>query len=304
MRFSKIGFIGQGFIGGNLANNFELRGYKDMIVRYDRSPKYAENKELIKKCQLVFVAVPTPSTPDGFDDSVLFDVLPVTGRGSVVVIKSTVPPHVVRKLQETFMDRVVMLCPEFLSEDTARMDTDAPERNLIGVSNMGDPSLVEIAETVIKYLPIAPYNKVGTYEEASLAKYGGNCFFVVKNMFFNMLYDLSQAYGADWERLHDMIVHDTRINPVHTNPMHKKGRGAGGHCLIKDFAAFDDMVKEYLPKDKNAQAITKSNVKKNIELLRNSGKDLDLLNGVYGQKGETLISLWEKIKDYGRPSLQ
>jgi len=42
----KIGFIGQGFIGKNYADDFENRGYE--VVRYAREDKYAGSKDEIK----------------------------------------------------------------------------------------------------------------------------------------------------------------------------------------------------------------------------------------------------------------
>ena len=48
----KIGFIGQGWIGKNYADNFEERGYK--IIRYDID-KYKKNKNKIKECDFVFI---------------------------------------------------------------------------------------------------------------------------------------------------------------------------------------------------------------------------------------------------------
>ena len=45
----KIGFIGQGWIGKNYADNFEARGYE--VVRYSLEPEYAGNQEKIKDCE-------------------------------------------------------------------------------------------------------------------------------------------------------------------------------------------------------------------------------------------------------------
>ena len=53
-----IGFIGQGFIGKNYADDFVRRGYK--VVRYARGAEFAKNKIKIKECDIVFIAVPTP----------------------------------------------------------------------------------------------------------------------------------------------------------------------------------------------------------------------------------------------------
>lgn len=283
MKYNKIGFIGQGFVGGNLADNYEGRGYKDRMVRYSHEPEYIDNKEDIKKCDLVFIAVPTPSTPKGFDSSILFDVIPLTSPGTVIALKSTMPPEVVRELQLFFSSRTIMLCPEFLTEVTAKFDTDHPERNIVGISNIEHDGLKEKAQALIDTMPYAPYSKICTYEEASLAKYGGNCFFLVKNMFFNVLYDLANEYGADWEVLREMITMDSRIHDVHTNPVHKGGRGAGGHCLIKDFYALNDMVHDKMEGDTFAKVLMTINEEMNAKLLKESKKDLDLLEGVFGK---------------------
>lgn len=279
----KIGFIGQGWIGRHLADNFEERGYKE-LVRYDRSEEFVKNKERIRGCPIVFVAVPTPSKPQGFDSSVLDAVIPLTGPHACVVIKSTILPDVARRLQRKFPDKVIMHCPEFLTEATAKFDTDSPARNLIGISDTNDSKLYQKAKKVMEILPKAKYEMVCTYEEASLVKYAGNCFFLVKNLFFNLIYDLANSYGGrvNWDLLQNMIIADNRIHSVHTNPIHKGGRGAGGHCLIKDFAALRELCDDKLKQDKLWLSLVSINEAKNKELLRRSKKDLELLKGIYG----------------------
>jgi UDPglucose 6-dehydrogenase len=283
MKNTFIGFIGNGFVGKNLADNFEERGFTN-IVRYDISPRYLKNKDRIKECKIVFVCVPTPSTPRGFDSSILYDVMNLISKGTTVIIKSTVPFDIMRDLQYTFSNITFMLCPEFLTESTAKIDTDKPERNIIGISNKSNPELYNKAKEILSILPESSYSKICSFEEASLAKYGGNCFFVVKNMFFNILYDLAKSSDADWNILQDIIIHDSRIHSVHTNPVHNGGRGAGNHCLIKDFAEFENLIKIFLPNDDNAKRLINVNVAKNLELLKNSGKDLNLIDGVYGKQ--------------------
>ncbi|MEZ4195113.1 MAG: NAD(P)-binding domain-containing protein [Candidatus Paceibacterota bacterium] len=75
----KIGFIGQGFIGKNMADDFVERGYE--VVRFALEEKYIGNREVIADCDFVFIAVPTPTTPQGFDISVVESVLPLIGKG-------------------------------------------------------------------------------------------------------------------------------------------------------------------------------------------------------------------------------
>jgi len=282
MKNTKIGFIGTGFIGGNLSKNFKDRGFKN-ITLYDTGIN-RKNRTYISACDIVFVAVPTPTTPDGFDSSILMDVLPLVGEGKIAVIKSTVPPRVMENLHVLYSHITLMHCPEFLSEDTARKDTDKPERNIIGISNIDDVELIADAARVMRILPEAEYEKICTYTESTMVKYIGNCFFYVKNMFFNMMYDLAYEYNCDWDRLHEMILEDSRIHPVHTKPFDKKGRGAGGHCLIKDFATLANMYDEELPFDGSGHNVLRNNETKNMELLTNSDKDLDLLGGVYNIK--------------------
>ena len=71
MKKQIIGFIGQGWIGKNYADDFEDRGYK--VVRYDLE-KYKMNKSKIKTCDIVFIAIPTPSTIKKGQDYVDVDI--------------------------------------------------------------------------------------------------------------------------------------------------------------------------------------------------------------------------------------
>ena len=96
----KIGFIGQGFVGKNYADDFEARGYA--VIRYAKEKPYNKNKDAIKDCEVVFVAVPTPTTPKGYDASIIRTVLPLTGVGTIVVLKSTIFPGLTEKIKEEF----------------------------------------------------------------------------------------------------------------------------------------------------------------------------------------------------------
>jgi len=73
-----IGFIGQGYVGKNYADVIEERGYD--IIRYDDTDKFIQNKDKLKDCDIVVVAVPTPTTPQGFDSSIVEKVLNLVGK--------------------------------------------------------------------------------------------------------------------------------------------------------------------------------------------------------------------------------
>ncbi len=131
-------------------------------------------------------------------------------------------------------------------------------------------------------LPPAQYSKICDSTSAELIKYGRNVLGYFRIMFTNMLYDLSQKTTADWEAIREAMSADPDNGPKYMKPIHKTGRGAGGHCFIKDFAAFSKMYKEHVG-DIHGNSILDSLEQKNLDLLLSSKKDLDLLEGVYGK---------------------
>lgn len=289
----KIGFIGQGWIGKNYADDFEKRGHD--VVRYALEEPYVTNKELIKDCRIVFVAVPTPTTEDGFDDSFVRDALTVVSEGTIVVIKSTITVGTTKKLQAENEHITVFHSPEFLREKSAAYDAAHPDRNLIGIPE-DTVAMRKAAQRVLTVLPDAPYQHIMDANDAELVKYAGNCYLYTKVLFMNMLYDLVDKTGGDWERVRDALIHDPRIGISHTQPVHTSGhingenageRGAGGHCFIKDFETFRSMYAEHVG-DQFGDDLLRAESEYNRRLLVQSGKDLDLAKDVYGD-----LSKWE-----------
>ena len=78
----------------------------------------------------MFIAVPTPTTPEGFDDSILRGVLPLVKEGKTAVIKSTTVPGTVKRLQKDFPDIFVLHSPEFLSEKPPHATPPSPTATL------------------------------------------------------------------------------------------------------------------------------------------------------------------------------
>jgi UDPglucose 6-dehydrogenase len=275
-----IGFIGQGFIGKNYADNFESRGFT--VIRYALEEPYAANKDKIADCDIVFIAVPTPTKQSGFDDTIVRAAIGLVGTGKTVVIKSTILPGLTRKLQESYPDRTVLYSPEFLSEATAAHDAAHPFSNIVGMS-VDDAIHLTAAEAVLAVLPEAPFSKIMTSTEAEIIKYTHNASGYVQVVLFNMMYDLAAELGVSWEDIGAALKADPYISNRYANPVHKSGRGAGGHCFIKDFAALRELYAELLPNDARGKEAFASIEEKNVELLRGSGKDLDLIDGVYGK---------------------
>jgi nucleotide sugar dehydrogenase len=275
---TKIGFIGQGWIGKHYADDFEHRSYP--IVRYSLEEPYIQNKDEIKNCRIVFIAVPTSTTPKGFSYKPVLDALKNVADGSTVVIKSTILPGVTKKIQREFPELFIMHSPEFLREATAAYDASYPDRNIIGIPEITDAFKFK-AEEVLAVLPKAKYEKILPALDAEMVKYVGNCFLYSKVVMMNTFHDMVTASGADWSSVREVMIQDPRIGESHTEPMHDSGRGAGGHCFIKDFEAFRSLYAEKIGEDTAHKMLTKM-VAYNNHLLRSSGKNIDLLDGVYG----------------------
>ncbi len=285
---TKIGFIGQGWIGKHYADDFENRSYS--VIRYSLEEPYIANKNKIKDCQIVFIAVPTPTTKKGFSYALVEDALGNLADGATAIIKSTILPNTTKKLQEQFPKLYIMHSPEFLREESAAHDASFPDRNIIGIPEQTQ-EYTNRAEQVMAVLPKASYQKIIPSLEAEMIKYVGNCFLYSKVVIMNTFHDMVTGAGGDWSLVRDAMIHDPRIGASHTQPIHKSGhdgkstgekRGAGGHCFIKDFEAFKSFHTEYVG-DKLATKMLQSMIEYNNQLLLNSSKDLDILEGVYGK---------------------
>lgn len=282
----RIGFIGQGFIGKNYADDFEQRGIA--VVRYALEEPYIANKDQIATCGIVFIAVPTPTTAEGFSAHIVDESIGLVGEGNVAVIKSTVLPGTTSSLQKKYPDKIVLYSPEFLSEKTAAQDAARPFSNIIGVAADDDAHRMA-AQQVLAVLPQAPHTQVCTSTEAELIKYSHNLNGYFQIMLSNILYDASVALGAHWDEVETALAHDPMITNRYIKPLHQSGhpgampgRGAGGHCFIKDFAAFRELYQKTVADDTGLQVL-RALEEENKKLLRQSGKDVDLLEGVYGK---------------------
>jgi UDPglucose 6-dehydrogenase len=287
---SAIGFIGQGFIGKSYADDMERRGYT--TVRYALEEKYKHNKDDIKDCEIVFIAVPTPTTPTGFDYSIVESALKLVGKGKTAVIKSTILPGTTARLQKKFPKIFVMHSPEFLVLKQAAEDAARPLRNIVGIPKKSK-AFETRAKAVLKVLPHAPFEIICSAPEAEMIKYAGNFFLYLKVLYANLLYETTEAIGADYEVVRKAVAADPRIGASHLAIKHdsghkgaKVGRGAGGVCFVKDVQAFADFYKNEVG-EKYGEEFFAAAIEKNLDLLVKSNKDIDLVVGVHGKGAVT-----------------
>lgn len=275
-----IGFIGQGYIGKNYADDFEARGYS--VVRYSLEEPFIKNKDKIADCDIVFIAVPTPTTPDGFDGNIVEEAVRMVGAGKIAVIKSTIIPGTTERLQSAYPGIIILNSPEFLSETTAAYDAAHPPQNIIGVPVDAERHQ-KAAALVLSVLPPAPMFLVCKSVEAEIFKYVHNLNGYVQIVLFNMFYDLTNNLGGDWKAILGAIQADPFMADRYADPVHKSGRGAGGHCFIKDFTAFAGLYEQCVG-DKEGITALHAFEEKNKKLLKDSKKDIELLEGVYGKE--------------------
>lgn len=278
-----LGFIGQGFVGKSYADDFEKRRFK--VVRYSLEEAYKGNKHKIAECDVVFIAVPTPSVPGKvgtrFDTSIVESSLRLAGEGSVAVIKSTLLPGTTVKLQKKFPQLTILFSPEFLNASTAAHDASHPFSNIVGMP-LNDGRHRKAAALVHSILPKATYAATCKSEEAEIYKYAHNISGYMQVLTYNLMYDVARKLGVPWQNIEKALEADPMVSNWYIKPLHKSGRGAGGPCFIKDFAAFTTLYRNSIGK-KEGIALLEAAERQNVKLLADSKKDLGLLRGVYGK---------------------
>jgi UDPglucose 6-dehydrogenase len=284
----KLGFIGQGFVGKNLADDFERRGHS--VIRYALEPEYALNRRMIPDCDVVFIAVPTPTTKDGFDAGIVKEAVALVGEGKIAVIKSTVLPGTTREIQDQHPNTVVLFSPEFLCEATAAYDVAHPMFNIVGVPH-DSAGHRKAAETVIKMYPQSDHNFVVRAQAAELFKYAHNVHGFMRVILSNLLYDMADSINVDWADVKLIMDTDPMMSPYYNAPVHKGGRGAGGNCFVKDMAAFARLYRTLRPEDYGGISVLESLEQKNLELLRASHKSQVIVRDVYGHSEENSESV-------------
>ena len=226
-----IGIIGGGVVGKAVASFF------GEVKIYDKYNEIHSIDDVLKK-DIIFICVPTPYE-NGFDISALEDVFSHfkdQSQERIVVIKSTSIPGTTDYFQKKYSHLKILFNPEFLTEKTSNKDFIKPDKQLVGYTEKSK----DIAGEVLSILPFAPYKKSIPAKVAELVKYATNSFYATKVIFGNLLYDISESLGVDYEQVHQAFASDQRICDSHFDAIHGGYRGYGGKCLPKDIRALRD----------------------------------------------------------------
>ena len=262
MAKKKLSIIGSGWVGTAIGKGFTEMGYE--VIFYDivdkDLPKFTKDiNHAIENSDVSFIAVPTPTIPEGIDLSYLKEatrnigaVLANKESYHLVVVKSTVVPKVTEKvvipiLEEYSGKKVgeigVCMNPEFLTEISGtwsedkgtKRDFSSEDRIVIGEY---DKKSGDVLEELYKPLNTPIFRT--DLKTAEMIKYASNCMLATKISYWNEIFLICSELGIDSHKIADIVGLDPRIGRYGT--VH--GKAFGGTCLPKDLKAFIAFAEE------------------------------------------------------------
>lgn len=306
----KITVVGTGFVGvvtaavyasfGHEVVGLDIDEKKIKSLRNSKVPFYEPNleelltstqkegnltfttsyKDSVTDSDVVVIAVGTPSAEDGNADlrfvyAASESAAPYLKKEAVVVVKSTVPPGTLPKVEEhikkhTKVDFATASVPEFLKEGTAVHDTLNPDRIVIGATRK---YAYEILADLHKPLN-APIINVSP-ESAQMAKYAANAYLATRITFINQIADLCEKNGADVQDVIRAISEDRRVGGHYWYP----GFGYGGSCFPKDVKELAHYSRTVGEGDNLFNKITQINENRIPKLLDQYSKEIGDFEG-------------------------
>jgi UDPglucose 6-dehydrogenase len=228
--------VGWGFVGKATAHAF---GIKDYYSRSEATVPF----DKIKDFKYIFVCLPTPTITKEDDDSHLQDINAIENLieqsrtdDNIFIIRSTILPGTCRKLADKYKANIVHV-PEFLTEKTWKQDTEWPDIVVIGGE---DIKVVEQVAGIYRMRYKGAALTVTDTKTSEMIKYAVNCFYALKVVYANQIYDECKRNDINYEVVKDAMYARKWMSTNHFDINHQGGRGAGGKCLKKDLEAFSE----------------------------------------------------------------
>lgn len=238
----KVGIVGFGVVGRALAQVFRYEAGNTDLVIYDKYVKgmsSSRQRVAVQKCDLVFVAVPTPEGPDGSCDLSAIEEV-VSWVEPVMCVKSTVPPGTVDRLA-TETGKTICFSPEYVGETLWHPWKGIASHGFIIVG--GEKSACRLViDAYQHYLGPIPRYYITDAKTAELCKYMENAFLATKVAFVNQFYNLAEGFGVDYNELRELWLADERVGRSHTIVTGE--RGYRGRCLPKDMASIINAARQ------------------------------------------------------------
>ncbi len=261
-------------------------GLKELVSRNVESGRLRFTTEVgdaVENSDVVFIAVGTPSRPDGSAElSYVFGAAESVSRYlndyKIIVTKSTVPVGTTREVATFIAARApsdaefdVAANPEFLREGSAVEDFMRPNRVVIGTEA---ERVKDTLKKVYRSLYLIETPIVFTdLETAELIKHASNAFLATKISFINEIAAISELVGANVDDVARGMGLDGRIGGKFLHA----GVGYGGSCLPKDIASLIHLAESrgYDPRIVRAiSALNQALPGKAVEKLREELGDL------------------------------
>ncbi|MBN8955188.1 MAG: nucleotide sugar dehydrogenase [Rhizobiales bacterium] len=234
------------------------------VLHLDCFSATTDTAKALEHADICFIAVGTPSLPDGSADTSQVEeaartIAPLLRNGTVVATKSTVPVGTGSKLR-TIIEQLrpdltfsVASNPEFLREGSAIADFRRPARVVIGADD-------ELGRMALRQVYQAQHDAGIRVVElslrgAELAKYAANGFLATKVAFINEVADLCERVSVDVDDIALAIGLDDRIG---TQFLHA-GPGFGGSCFPKDVRALATIGKQHGARQRIIEQVAQSN---------------------------------------------
>ena len=223
-------------------NEKTLISYEPLVEEYLRKAKNfsagTDINELIDSdCRMIFIAVATPSTPDGRYDHYqvervaekLEEIGKRRERINLAVVCTTMPGYCdTLAARLNAFNYTVSYNPEFIAQGNILRDQQIPDQVLIGEEDpeAGD-AIQRVYEKVCQNKPT--YCRMSRLS-AEICKIATNCFLTTKISFANSIGDLATKAGAEPDKILAAIGSDSRIGGKYLN----YGFGFGGPCFPRD----------------------------------------------------------------------
>ena len=244
----------------------------------------------VDNARIIFLAVGTPSAPDGSSDlSAIFcaaeGIAENLKQYRIIANKSTVPVGTHKKVADLVKSRTkapfdYVSNPEFLKEGAAVEDFMSPDRIIIGTTS---PEVRRIMQQL--YSPfMRKRSRILFMDPASaeMTKYAANTMLATRISFMNEISALCEKLGADVEMVRQGLGGDSRIGSAFLFP----GVGFGGSCFPKDIRALIHSGSEHGVEMAIAKAVQQANIN---QQERFAGRVIDYFRG--RQRGTTL-AVW------------
>ena len=226
----KVGIIGLGSVGSAAKHTLE-RHFE--VEYYDKDGR--GNWDEVISCQVILVCVSTNASDDGILDmtnifSVANDLVKDVYSG-LVIIKSTIQPGTIDRIEQLHPDLRISYVPEFLREKDAIEWFSEPDRLVYSCKSEDETILLNVFNWIDEGVPLLRMSN----KEAEYGKLAHNAYIATKVTFTCEIERLCKLENIDSNNVMEVVWRDRRVNnPSHLTP--KKG-GYGGKCVPKDTLA-------------------------------------------------------------------